>query len=218
MNSSRAHNLSLLIKKKCNFPPSRFLLPMFVPCTPYHFFPNLTPPLKKGNNYSPTSLMLQSQYHFDDARSNLSHMSAHCPASIHLVVPSNVHHTVIVNGCHTKPLLLPPFPFHRKVHLTIVPWFHTVSTSDEHRTRSRMVATSTPRQHPCHLRRGFTNADEPPQQTFKTSSRLPGVHPIPSACQVCFFHTSMIYHIVCTLVCLSEDHFCFNLEYTSFFS
>ena len=102
--------------------------------------------------------MLQSQHHFDDARSHLSRMSAHCPATIHLVVPSNVHHTVIVNGCHTKPLLLPPFPSHRKVHLTFVPWFHTVSTSDKHRTRSHMVATSTPRQHPCHLRRGFTNA------------------------------------------------------------
>jgi len=161
--------------------------------------------------------MLQSQHHFDDARSHLSRMSAHCPATIHLVVPSNVHHTVIVNGCHTKPLLLPPFhPTHPSEGtpdlcsmVSYSQYFRRASHKVSHGRNINSKTASLPSSAWLHQR------DEPPQQTFKTSSRLPGVHPIPSARQVCFFHTSMIYHIVCTLVCLSEDHFCFNLEYTS---
>ena len=38
----------------------------------------------------------------------------------------------------------------------------------------------------------------------------------PSAHQVCSFHSPIIYHIVCTLVCLCRDLFCFNLD-TFFF-
>jgi len=165
---------------------------MFVPCTPYHFFPNLTTPLKKRNNYSPTSLMLQSQYRFVDARSNLSHMSAHCPASIHLVVPSNVHHTVIVNGCHTKPLLLPPFhPTHPSEGTPDL--CSMVSYSQYFRRASHKVSHGRNINAKDSIPAIFIAASPTPmnhlKQTFKTSSRLPGVHPIPSTCQVCFFHT-----------------------------